>query len=56
VKPVFSDGVQVEDESAWEFLPKMVEDFKRNTIQVSGNLPAYVTAWGTLERLRGMEY
>jgi hypothetical protein len=36
---------QVKDELAWEFLPEMAEDFKRDNIQVSGNLPAYVTAY-----------
>jgi hypothetical protein len=36
---------QVEDELAWEFIPGMVEAFKRDNIQESGNLPAYVTAY-----------
>ncbi|WP_461254942.1 hypothetical protein [Treponema sp. R80B11-R83G3] len=29
----------------WEFMPKMIEDFKRDNIEISGNLPAYVTAY-----------
>jgi hypothetical protein len=38
-------GERVEDKVAWEFLPRMVEDIKKDNIQVSGNLPAYVTAY-----------
>jgi hypothetical protein len=41
----FGYGEQVENNLAWEFLPGMVEDFKRDNIQASGNLPAYVTAY-----------
>jgi hypothetical protein len=45
VDRTFGYGEQVENNLAWEFLPKMVEDFKRDNIQVNGNLPAYVTAY-----------
>ncbi|MDR2782495.1 MAG: hypothetical protein LBB48_01395 [Treponema sp.] len=38
-------GEQLEDELAWEFIPGIVEGFKRDNIQVNGNSPAYVTAY-----------
>ncbi|WP_461248695.1 hypothetical protein, partial [Treponema sp. R6D11] len=35
----------VNNKLTWEFMPKMIEDLKKDNIQVSGNLPAYVTAY-----------
>jgi hypothetical protein len=38
-------GEHGDNKLTWEFLPKMVKDLKMDNIQVSGNLPAYVTAY-----------
>jgi hypothetical protein len=38
-------GERANNKLTWEFLPQMVEDLKRDNIQVNGNLPAYVTAY-----------
>lgn len=39
---------QFKDELEWEFLPSMLEGYKRDNIHISGNLPAYVTAYCNL--------
>jgi hypothetical protein len=38
-------GEHGDNKLTWEFLPGMTEDIRKDNIQVSGNLPAYVTAY-----------
>jgi hypothetical protein len=38
-------GEHANNKLAWEFLPQMVEDIRKDNIEVSGNLPAYITAY-----------
>jgi hypothetical protein len=38
-------GEHANNKLTWEFMPRMIEDLKKDNINVSGNLPAYVTAY-----------